>query len=130
MAGQMSSFTALPIRWKLTVLRRERTVGTSTVYFHWLPVATWNEAGADVTFTNHPVPSPDWKEAVDALARLNRPNSHVRRFGGFTQLPFYDGRQWNGHLDGATTVTHQVCSLLTDELKQLFDALPHSDGAF
>jgi hypothetical protein len=130
MAGQMSSFTALPIRWKLTVLRRDRTVGTSTVYFHWLPVATWDEAGADVAFTDHSVPSPDWKEALDALARLNRPNSHVRRFGGFTQLPFYDGRQWNGHFDGATTVTHEVCSLLMDELKQLFDALPHSDGAF
>jgi hypothetical protein len=45
MAGQMSSFTALPIRWKLTVLRRGRTVGTFTVYFHWLPVASWDEAG-------------------------------------------------------------------------------------
>jgi hypothetical protein len=128
MAHQMSSFTALPIRWKLTVLRRDRTAGTSPVYFHWLPVATWDEAGADVTFADHGVPLADWKEVRDALARLNRPNSRVAKFGGFTQLPFYDGRQWNGHFDGATTVTHEVCSLLTDELKQLFDAMPHSDG--
>jgi hypothetical protein len=129
-ARQMSSFTNLPIRWKLTVVRRDRTVGTSTVYFYWLPVATWNEAGADVTFSDRGVSPPDWKEALDELARLNRPNSRVGRLGGFTQLSFYDGRQWNGHFDGATPVTHEVCSLLKDELKHLFEALPHSDGAF
>jgi hypothetical protein len=130
MASEMSSFTALPIRWKLTVLRRDRMVGPSTVFFHWLPVSSWDEAGADVTFTDRGVPFPDVKEVLDALARLKRPNSGVRYFGGFSPLPSYDGRQWNGHFDGATTVTHEVCSLLTDELKQLFDALPHSDGAF
>jgi hypothetical protein len=32
--------------------------------------------------------------------------------------------------DGATTVTHEVCSLLTDELKHVFRALPSGDGAF
>jgi hypothetical protein len=129
-ARQMSSFTRLPIRWNLTVIRRDRTVGTSTVYFYWLPVATWNDAGADVAFADRGVPLPDWKGALDELARLNRPNSRIARFGGFTQMSFYDGRQWNGYFDGATSVTHEVCSLLEDELKHLFEALPHSDGAF
>src|SRR5580658_410468 len=122
----MSSFTRLPIRWNLTVIRRDRTAGTSTVYFHWLPVATWKDAGADVAFADRSVPLRDWKEVHDELARLNRPNSRIGRFGGFTQMSFYDGSQWNGHFDGATPVTHEVCSLLKDELKHLFEALPYS----
>jgi hypothetical protein len=36
----------------------------------------------------------------------------------------------NGHYDGATTVTHEVCSLLTEELKHVFSGLPSGDGAF
>ncbi len=35
---QIGFFTALPIRWKLIVARRDQTVGPSTVYFHWVPV--------------------------------------------------------------------------------------------
>jgi Type I restriction enzyme R protein N terminus (HSDR_N) len=129
-ARQMSSLTRLPIRWKLTVVRQDRTIGTSTVYFHWLPVATWNDAGADVAFTDQGVSFPDGKEVFDELARLNRSSSRIDHFGGFTQLSLYDGRHWNGRFDGATSVTHEVCSLLKDELKHLFKALPHSDGAF
>ncbi len=130
MAQQMASFTRLPIRWNLTVVRRAPPVGTPAVYFHWLPVATWNAAGADVAFADQGVPLPDWKEALDELARLNRPNSRLGGFGGFKHMSSYDGRQWNGRFDGATSVTHEVCSLLEGELKHLFEALPHSDGAF
>jgi hypothetical protein len=126
----MSFFTSLPIRWKLEVARRERTEGTSTVWFRWMPVLTWEEAGADVTFTEQGSPFADSKETQAALARLNRPNDRFFRFAGFTPLSFYDGRQWNGHYDGATTVTHEVCSLLTEELKHVFSALPSGDGAF
>ena len=129
-AEKMAFFTSLPIRWKLDVLRRDRTMGTSTVWFRWMPVATWNEAGADVTFTDQGMPFPDPKEAREALARLNRPSDRFYRFGGFTQLSFYDGRQWSNKYDGATTVTHEVCSLLTEELKHIFGALPSGDGAF
>jgi len=129
-AHQMGSFTRLPIRWKLTVIRRDQTVGTSTIYFHWVPVATWNDAGADVVFTDRPAPPRDWKETRDELARLGRPNSRVGYFAGFTQMSSYDGRQWAGYFDGATPVMHEVCSLLKYEIDHLFEALPHSDRAF
>ena len=125
MAQQMASFTRLPIRWNLTVVRRAPPVGTPAVYFHWLPVATWNAAGADVAFADQGVPIPDWKEALDELARLNRPNSRLGGFGGFKHMSSYDGRQWNGPFDGATSVTHEVCSLLEGELKHLVEAIPH-----
>lgn len=127
LASRMCHFTALPIRWKLTVLRRERS---TTVYFRWLPVESWSGAGADVTFADQSAPASDYNETIDALARLKRPNSRVTHLGGFKPLSSHDGRQWNGHFDGATPVTHEVCSMLRDDLQQIFNALPHSDGAF
>jgi hypothetical protein len=120
-------FTVLPIRWKLTVVRRGRTETLSAVYFRWIPVESWDEAGADVTFSGSSVLLPDPEETRQALAKLNRPSSIVRRIGGFTRLSSYDGYQWNGYFDGATPVMHEVCSLLTDELRHLFGPLPHSD---
>jgi Type I restriction enzyme R protein N terminus (HSDR_N) len=123
-------FTALPIRWRLIVARSDEPVPHSAVYFHWLPVATWDEAGADVAFTDGSGPVRNPEETREALAKLNRPNSIIRRVGGFTQLSTYDGRQWTGYFDGATTVTHEVCRLLTEELRYVFEPLPGSDGAF
>jgi hypothetical protein len=119
----------LPARWDLTVVKRDASVGGSTVYFKWLPVLSWDQAGADVTFSERSIPFTDGADTREALAKLNRPNSRIYRIGGFSQLPFFDGRQWNGHFDGATTVTHEVCSLLTEELKHVFSALPSHDSA-
>jgi hypothetical protein len=71
---EMIYFPILPIRWKLTVLRRERR--NSTIAFHWVPVASWEDAGADVSFTDKAVNAmPDWKATRDALVKLGRPGT-------------------------------------------------------
>ncbi|WP_158928819.1 type I restriction enzyme HsdR N-terminal domain-containing protein [Acidisphaera sp. S103] len=124
-------FTALPIRWKLTVVKSDQTKNRYAVVFRWLPVESWDEAGADVIFSDdyEPFPGPD--ETRNALAKLNRPNSIIRRNGGFTPLSSYNGYQWDGgYFDGGTPVTHQVRSLLMAELRDIFDSLPGGDGAF
>lgn len=130
LTGQMGFLGCLPIRWRLTVVKRDRSPGSPSIYFHWLPVQKWEEAGADVIFADDNVPVPDFEKVSEALAKLGRPTSSISAYGGFQPLAYYDGRQWNGHFDGATPVTHEVCWILTDELKHLFDALPGSDGAF
>lgn len=130
LADQMGLFGCLPIRWELTVVKRDRSPGFPTIYFHWLPVQKWEEAGADVIFADANVPVPDFEKVLAALTKLGRPTLYIPAYGGFQPLAYYDGRQWNGYFDGATPVTHEVCWILTDELKRLFDALPGSDGAF
>jgi hypothetical protein len=131
MAAEMIYFPILPIRWKLTVLRRDRREGRSTVYFHWLPVESWQDAGADVSFTDKGLSvTPDWKAAQEALVKLGRPGTHVPAFAGWTRHFPYDGTMPNGHFSGTTPVTNEVRSWLEDDLKSLFQALPSGDGAF
>src|SRR5207302_79616 len=131
MATEMIYFPILPVRWKLTVRRRDRREGLSALSFSWLPVASWEEAGADVTFTNGTfLNPPDVTAARDALAKLGRPTYRIPRFAGTKLLFPYDGTQPIGRFDGATAVTHEVCSWLEDDLKHLFEGLPSSDGAY
>ena len=131
MATAMIYFPILPVRWKLTVRRRDRRDGLSALSFSCLPVASWEEAGADVTFTNGTfLNPPDVTAARDALAKLGRPTYRIPRFAGTKLLFPYDGTQPTGRFDGATAVTHEVCSGLEDDLKHLFEGLPSSDGAF
>ncbi|MBB6245695.1 type I restriction enzyme HsdR N-terminal domain-containing protein [Rhodanobacter sp. A1T4] len=131
MKAEMIYFPLLPIRWKLTVHRRDRREGLSTIYFHWFPVESWQDAGADVSFSSAgPSAMPDWKEVQEALVKLGRPSTRIPSFGGWTMHFPYDGTMPNGYFSGATSVTNEVCSWLEDDLKHLFEGLPSSDGAF
>jgi hypothetical protein len=86
-------------------------------------VAVWRRAGYRMPF--------DWDGASEALSALGRTHARIPHFAGsMVFLPRYDGRQWNGHFDGATPVTHQVCAWLKEEVERLFRALPGSDGSF
>jgi hypothetical protein len=128
-----SYFAALPVRWSFTIVKSGMLPGHFEAYFRSRPVASWDEAGADVAFAEAgaPAASLDWEGTREALAALGRPNARIPHFSGsMALLPSYDGRQWNGYFDGATPVTHQVTSWLKDEIDRLFAALPGSDGAF
>jgi len=124
--------SALPLRWDLTVVRREPPFIGATINFKILPVASWEEAGAEVRFSGRGpgLGLGDRDEFQKALAKLGRSSSTFYGRSGFTQLPTFDGRQWTGKFDGATTVVHEVCSMLEDELKGLFEAIPHHDGVY
>jgi len=131
LAAEMRYFPILPIRWKLTVVRRDRREGLSTIYFHWVPVESWQEAGADVFFADGaPSAMPDWEAARDALTKLGRRSSHIPFFDGWKLHFPYDGTLLTGYFSGATPVTNEVCSWLEHDLKHLFEGLPSSDGAF
>jgi hypothetical protein len=129
LAAEFGFYPSLPVRWNLTVVRRVGGAGGSSVIFKWLPVTSWDQAGADVTFADSGRAFGHGSEARDALARLNRLTSNTSVWEGFRELPFYDGREWTGHYDGATPVTHDVCQQLVAELKRVFEALPAHDSA-
>jgi uncharacterized protein (DUF934 family) len=128
-----SYFAALPLRWSFTVAKSGRLPGYRGASWRSSPVASWDEAGCDVTFADEGsiASAEDWAAIQGALAGLGRARAHIPRFtGSMAFLPRYDGRQWNGYFDGATPVTHEVCAWLKDEIERLFRPLPGGDGAF
>ncbi len=133
-ARGMSFFPLLPVRWKLTVVRRAPPHGGATIYFGWSPVAMWQQAGADVVFSGQ-APSSESVEQVRedieqtraALAALGRPNAQLPRYRGFTQLADFSGQQSSGYFDGATPAIHDVCSLLKSDLEAVFSSMPRND---
>jgi hypothetical protein len=129
LARKMGFYTALPLRWDLSVVHRDPPSRAATIFYKMLPVGSWEEAGADVRFADHGPGFADVDEFRIALAKLGRAASIFYGHSGFTQLPDFDGRQWAGNFDGATTVVHEVCSMLKDELTGLLSAIPFSDGA-
>jgi hypothetical protein len=127
LAKQMPFRTVLPLRWDLTVVRRKPSWHGAAIYFKILPVASWEEAGADVRFSDQsPAPS-DFDEFPTELAKLGRSSSIFGGRWGFTGLSNFDGQDWTGHFDGGTTVAHEVRSMLKDELAKLFEAIPYRD---
>jgi hypothetical protein len=131
LAGEAIHFPILPIRWKLTVVRRDRREGPSTIGIHWMPVESWDNAGADVSFADElPGRIPDFEAVRAALTKLGRPDARLPGLVGWTRQQQYDGSTLSGHFEGMTLVVSTVRSWLNDDLKHLFEGLPASDGSF
>lgn len=128
LSNEMGFYLSLPVRWQIRVARRGPSPAETTLFFRWFPVASWDEAGADVEFGNETPPPVDFAAIQEALARFGRLRAKNHIWSGWTRLPSFDGRQWTGRFDGATPVTHDVCRIITDELETLFSDLPHNDG--
>jgi hypothetical protein len=125
--GDISSYSSLPVRWDIAIVKNKQPLERATLYYSWLPVASWEDAGAEVRFSDHGIPFGDGKDILDALVRLNRPSTYISRCSGWSAVPNFDGRQRSGHFDGATPVMREVCSLLADEINHIFSALPLHD---
>ena len=129
-ADDLLYYPILPIRWKLQVKRRAALDRTFVIFPRWTPVQSWEDAGADVTFTDTaPVRYPDWEEARNALIALGRP-PNIPRYGGFTTHFGYDGTTLTGYFSGATPVANEITAWLKEELERMFRNLPSGDGAY
>ncbi len=126
-SDEMAFFPSLPVRWNLTVVRNAPSYGGASIYFNWLPVATWQQAGADVVFDGEGPSFEEVETTRAALAALGRPNVILPRYNGFTQLSDFSGCHLNNHFDGATPAIHDVCSLLKDDLERVFSSMPRRD---
>jgi hypothetical protein len=124
----MSFYPSLPVRWRLTVSRREPPSFGATVHYNWLPVAARKDAGADVSFGDTAPEGLGFDELASRLGALHRPSDRIASCDGFTPLASFDGRSWHGQFNGATPVMHDVCSLLENELKSIFVSMPSADG--
>lgn len=120
LAQHLSILPLLPVRWNLRVLRSR--FPSTAVYFSWFPTEKWEEAGADVEFSDSPPNwnfETDWSIIVSRLSLLGRPTD--RGMGiGFRPLPLFDGNHQNGLFDGETSVMREVTDLLVGDIKKLF----------
>lgn len=124
-------YAALPVRWNLVVVRRigDPVLGGS-IYHRWLPVPSWDTAGADCTFSDIPPDrffSDDFSELDNALANLGRAKGRRCTRGGFKPMPSFDGNHLLGGFDGETTVMRSVCELIQGDIERLFSKLPGRD---
>jgi hypothetical protein len=128
--NDMIFYPILPLRWNLKVVKGDPIERTFVIYPRWIPVKSWNDAGADVSFDGpwpDPVPSVD--EVTKSLIELGR-KPNVPHYGGFTTHAGYDGSTLNGLFNGATPVTNKVISWLKEEMKRTFQNLPSCDDSF
>lgn len=130
-ADSFGFYSALPVRWDLAVVARERRpVLRSSIYTRWFPVLSWDAAGADSEFSETPPErfmSHDFSEVHSELEKLGRSNGRGVTWGGFEPIPSFDGYHLLGGFDGETTVMRSVCDQITSDIKQLFSELPGSD---
>ena len=127
-AGEFGFYSSLPVRWRLTVIKRDRgSRRIITVCHRWFPVPSWDEAGADVEFSDVP---PEWfaqsdaSEVRAALAKLGRLNSRTSIRTGWGPIPRFDGTSPYGPFYGETSVASSACDLIMEEVKGLFSELP------
>lgn len=133
MTDSVSYFAAFPVRWSFTLPTGVQSPQYRGACWRSSPVASWDDAGADVAFGDNAAiaTAEDWEDIRNALSALGRTDSRIPQYtGSMAFLPCHDGRQWSGHFDGATPVTHQICAWLKEEVERLFTALPGSDDAF
>lgn len=129
-ARQFPFFQAMPMRWDLTIVPSRWN--SRTLYWRWLPVATDEEAGADITFQTTP-PSNFLRDdeydarLEEAALRLGRSMNYYSS-GGFRPEPNPGPNENTGRLTGETSVMREVHNYLQDDLIRLFGELP-SHGA-
>jgi hypothetical protein len=124
---QLPLYNALPIRWRITAVDRGSPFGP-TIYENWMPVQSWDEAGADVEFSVNP---PSWGEADfvemrQELQRLGRLNKFTAIFVGWRLLPsFHD---FNSRMpDTESSPFRDACAQLKRDVEHLFSKMPSHD---
>ena len=52
LSKNMASYTCLPVRWEVSLTGGPEIFTNQRVHASWKPVASWNDAGADVIFSD------------------------------------------------------------------------------
>jgi len=108
LAKQMACYTILPARWDITLTRQSRIFQSPKIHANWLPVASWDDAGADVRFADSPPPWRGDKDLREALEKLGRPANRYP-IGWNGPMLSFDGYWWDGRFQSATAVAREVC---------------------
>jgi hypothetical protein len=125
---QLAFYNALPVRWQITVVGRGSPFGP-TIYDNWMPVEGWDQAGADIAFSDEPAP---WEEVGfvkmrDELQRLGRLNKHTAIFGGGWRLLSSLYNLNSQIVDTESSPFGDACAQLKHDVERLFSEMPSHD---
>jgi hypothetical protein len=125
---QLGFYNALPVRWRITVVDGGSPFGP-TIYNSWLPVENWDQAGADVEFSDKPAlwEEADFVKMRDELQRLGRLTKHTAIFGGGWRVlaSFHD---FNSVVaDTESSPFRDACAQLKSDVERLFSEMPSHD---
>jgi hypothetical protein len=123
-------YTSMPVRWDIAVPPRRDAFRQPWTQYRWLPVKTWDEAGADLEFVSEQPKRFNWSsfsEIQEEVRKLGRLTKHTHIWGGSGIAPRFDGNSMNGGFDGETAVMREVCDYIKDDIKRLFEHCPGAD---
>lgn len=123
-------YNSLPIRWDIALRRQQDSWRPPWAHYAWRPAESWDEAGADLEFTdNTPERFLNWNlgEVQEALRKFGRLTPYSRIWTGSGVIPHFDGNSMTGGFDGETPVIEEVCNYIEKDLKHLFKPCPGSD---
>jgi hypothetical protein len=127
-ASEFNFFSVLPVRWDIVVVVKSRGPHQLPwMYYRWMPVANWDDAGADVEFAEAPpdrLTRPSFDEVKETLIRFGRFKAESSIWGGGGVLPRFDGNHLLHSFDGETSALREACDLILGEIKRLFSAGP------
>lgn len=130
-AQEFGFYAALPVRWDLAIVNSSRGEFLLPIMHHqWHPVAAWDEAGADIEFTEtrpDRFSLGDFSEIDKELSQLGRPSDKGFSWGGWQPMLKFDGNDFLGNFNGETTVLNEACSIISNDIKRIFSELPTSD---
>ena len=125
---RLAFYNALPVRWIISVIDRASALGP-TVQDNWMPVANWDQAGADVEFLSSPAPCDDSRfvRMREELQRLGRLTRHTAIFGGSRLLATYGDFNSRGLAAMESSPFHDACTQLKRDVERLFSDMPSHD---
>ncbi len=118
-------YIALPIRWDIYITE-VKGIGIFE-HYSWLPVLSWEDAGANVYFTAQPNKDPIEKhnELRSMLKSFGREKANALITGGFSPFPNFDGNNIIGKYDGETPSLRRACELIESDISRIFGELEH-----
>lgn len=117
-ADQLLFYRALPVRYKVALYPSEFHGAASSR--RWIPVATWDEAGADVEIS----PTDDTWSTLDHFERAREDFARLGREGqGALSMAQCSAPRFDGHslmrFSGETSTLRDAMLMLTDDLERI-----------
>lgn len=127
-ANESGMYCAMPMRYEVCLT----PYAHRAMHFRWKPVAEWCRAGADVSFVDE-IPTDflqqDFQELEQEIKSLGRCSGGSLKMGGWmAHVPSSVGYTWNGSFTGETSVMHEVCEWIQEDVERLFRLLPQRDS--
>lgn len=125
---ELSFMAAIPVRYEFTVEPARQDSAWRSAHRTWLPVATWDEAGADVQFGARAfdLSSSHLSKVENEFARIGRPLGAARAEEGKGRIFATEGLMVGG-TSVESPAMQMACSKLRGDLEHLFAGLPRAD---